>query len=557
MVELTHRDHRITHARHLLWVLRDNLRMNTAVQMKSENGRKTDIGTDTGNAAGNYPGLDLGLVWRSSFADLGPDFYTELMPQPLPSPYWVGRSPVVARELGLDDSWLDSPALLDALSGNSRLAGTRPLASVYSGHQFGQWAGQLGDGRAILLGETQGLEVQLKGAGLTPYSRMGDGRAVLRSSIREFLCSEAMHGLGIPTSRALCVTGSDARVRREEIETAAVVTRVAPSFIRFGHFEHFSHSDQHGQLKLLADYVIDRYYPACRTTAKSVGNPYAALLEAVSERTAAMVAQWQSVGFCHGVMNTDNMSIIGLTIDYGPFQFLDAYVPGHICNHSDTAGRYAFNKQPNIAYWNLYALGQALLPLIGEQELAVAALESYKTVFPAEFEARMCAKLGLAKPDGVNPELAHLAVANSGEARPASHRDLIEATLKLLAKEGVDYTIFWRRLSRHVAGASVDPVRDLFLDGTAFDAWMLQYKELLMHTGQGLEANFMLRINPKYVLRNHLGEQAIRAAKLKDFSVVRDLLAVLENPFDEHPAFEAWAGFPPDWASGIEISCSS
>ena len=530
-------------------------------------------------------GIDLGLRWNNSFANLGPDFYTELSPQPLPAPYWVGKSRAVARDIGLSEAWLESPALLDALSGNARLVGTQPLASVYSGHQFGQWAGQLGDGRAILLGEVQvqnrvqnqnpgsvlgqvnsqarqqvdrpGLEIQLKGAGLTPYSRMGDGRAVLRSSIREFLCSEAMHGLGIPTSRALCVTGSDARVRREEIETAAVVTRVAESFIRFGHFEHFSHSDQHGQLKLLADYVIDRYYPACRTTAKFAGNPYAALLEAVSERTAAMVAQWQSVGFCHGVMNTDNMSILGLTIDYGPFQFLDAYVPGHICNHSDTAGRYAFNKQPNIAYWNLYALGQALLPLIGEQELAVAALESYKTVFPAEFEARMCAKLGLAKPDVVNPELAHLAVANCGEARPASHRDLIEATLKLLAKEGVDYTIFWRRLSRHVAGASVDAVRDLFLDGTAFDAWMLQYKELLIHTGQGLEANLMLRINPKYVLRNHLGEQAIRAAKLKDFSVVRDLLAVLENPFDEHPAFEAWAGFPPDWASGIEISCSS
>ena len=416
-----------------------------------------------------------------------------------------------------------------------------------------------------MLGEVQppnhasgpGLEVQLKGAGLTPYSRMGDGRAVLRSSIREFLCSEAMHGLGIPTSRALCITGSEARVRREEIETAAVVTRVAPSFIRFGHFEHFSHGDQHRQLKQLADYVIDRYYPACRSSPKFAGNAYASLLEAVSERTAEMVALWQSVGFCHGVMNTDNMSILGLTIDYGPFQFLDAYIPGHICNHSDTAGRYAFNKQPNIAYWNLYALGQALLPLIGDQELAVAALESYKTVFPAEFEARMCAKLGLSKPDAFHPDATNPDDANTRKTRAGSRRDLIEATLKLLAKEGVDYTIFWRRLSHHVAGASVDTVRDLFLDGAAFDAWMLQYKELLIHTGRGLEANLMLKTNSKYVLRNHLGEQAIRAAKLKDFSVVRDLLMVLENPFDEHPEFEAWAGFPPDWASGIEISCSS
>ncbi len=529
-----------------------------------------DIGSDTA--------LDIGLDWTNSFLQLGPDFYTELSPQPLPAPYWVGKSPAVAREIGLSDEWLESQLLLEALSGNSRLAGTRPLASVYSGHQFGQWAGQLGDGRAILLGEIEvkdhaqgiaqgpGLEIQLKGAGLTPYSRMGDGRAVLRSSIREFLCSEAMHGLGIPSSRALCVTGSDARVRREEIETAAVVTRIAPSFIRFGHFEHFSHSDQHEQLKLLADYVIDRYYPACRTTSKFAGNAYAALLEAVSERTAATVAQWQSVGFCHGVMNTDNMSILGLTIDYGPFQFLDAYVPGHICNHSDTGGRYAFNKQPNIAYWNLYALGQALLPLIGEQDAAVAALESYKTVFPAEFEALMCAKLGLAPTDGVDAQTqpanhAALEAATGSATTPAvGRRALIEATLKLLAKEGTDYTIFWRRLSHFAGGGNLgssDSVRDLFLDRAAFDSWLLQYKEQTIDTGRGKMPNLMLKVNPKYVLRNHLGEQAIRAAKLKDFSVVRDLLAVLENPFDEHPEFEAWAGFPPDWAAGIEISCSS
>ena len=537
--------------------LRDNLDMNTAAQTVGGNTRDTGERTADANPAG---GTDLGLIWNNSFATLGPDFYTELSPQPLPAPYWVGKSLAVARDIGLSEAWLESPALLDALSGNARLAGTQPLASVYSGHQFGQWAGQLGDGRAILLGEVQnpnqasgpGLEIQLKGAGLTPYSRMGDGRAVLRSSIREFLCSEAMHGLGIPTSRALCVTGSDARVRREEIETAAVVTRVAPSFIRFGHFEHFSHSDQHDQLKHLADYVIDRYYPACRSNPKFAGNAYANLLEMVSERTAATVALWQSVGFCHGVMNTDNMSILGLTIDYGPFQFLDAYVPGHICNHSDTGGRYAFNKQPNIAYWNLYALGQALLPLIGDQELAVAALESYKTVFPAAFEARMCAKLGLAIPD-----MAGMAVPGPSETPAASHRNLIEATLKLLAKEGVDYTIFWRRLSQHMAGASLDTVRDLFLNGAAFDAWMLQYTEQTIYIRRGKIAHFMLKINPKYVLRNHLGEQAIRAAKLKDFTVVRDLLTVLENPFDEHPAFEAWAGFPPDWASGIEISCSS
>ena len=486
----------------------------------------------------NLQCVDLGLTWRNGFANLGTAFFTHLAPQPLPQPYWVGKSQAIAQQLGLAPSWLESPDLLEALSGNRPISGTNPLASVYSGHQFGQWAGQLGDGRAILLGETSNLEVQLKGAGQTPYSRMGDGRAVLRSSIREFLGSEAMAGLGIATSRALCVTGSDAGVRREEIETAAVVTRIAPSFIRFGHFEHFSHRDQHDELKTLADYVIDRYYPACRTSKAFEGNAYACLLQAVSERTAHMVAHWQSVGFCHGVMNTDNMSILGLTIDYGPFQFLDAYVPGHICNHSDTSGRYAFNKQPNIAYWNLYALGQALLPLIGEQELAVAALESYKTVFPTAFEGLMRAKLGVV------------------DARPGD-RDLIEGALKLLSKDRVDYTIFWRRLSQWAAGASVETVRNLFLDRSAFDIWLLQYSQQTIDSPRGLQADLMLKTNPKYVLRNHLGEQAIRAAKLKDFSEVSTLLMLLETPCEEHPGFEAYADFPPDWASSIEISCSS
>ena len=502
--------------------------------------------------------LDLGLNWHNSFAALGEDFFTALAPTPLPAPYWVGRSDAVAHELGLSADQLSSDSFLQALSGNRHIAGTRPLASVYSGHQFGVWAGQLGDGRAILLGQTAtGLEVQLKGAGLTPYSRMGDGRAVLRSSIREFLCSEAMHGLGIPTSRALCVTGSDAPVYRESTETAAVVTRVAPSFIRFGHFEHFAYRQQLTELQTLADHVIDRFYPQCRDTSEFGGNRFAALLQAVSERTAQMVAQWQAVGFCHGVMNTDNMSVLGLTIDYGPFQFMDAYNPGHICNHSDTQGRYAFGRQPNIAYWNLFCLGQALLPLIspdGDQARALAALESYKTVFPAEFEARMATKLGLV------------------DAPAPSDRALIDATLQLLARNQVDYTIFWRRLSRHVAGQAphsasaaqpthsaqaTQALRDLFIDRAAFDAWLLQYSERLAPVDTTLAAQNMLKTNPKFVLRNHLGEEAIRAAKDKDFSQVAALLALLARPFDEHPGNEARAGFPPDWASGIEISCSS
>jgi uncharacterized protein YdiU (UPF0061 family) len=482
---------------------------------------------------------DTDLLSAPAYASLGPAFYTRLRPTPLPDPYWVGRSEALRRELGLDADWFGSADALEVLTGNRIPSGGDPLATVYSGHQFGVWAGQLGDGRAILLGQTPGgFELQLKGAGATPYSRMGDGRAVLRSSIREFLCSEAMHGLGIPTTRALCVTGSDARVRREEIETAAVVARAAPSFIRFGHFEHFAANQQLDELRALADHVIDRFYPACRTSERFGGNAYAALLEAVSERTAALLAQWQAVGFCHGVMNTDNMSILGLTIDYGPFQFLDGFDPRHICNHSDTAGRYAYNQQPNVAYWNLFCLAQALLPLIGENDVAVATLESYKTVFPSEFEARMRTKLGLA------------------DAQPGD-RALIEGVLKLLAQEKVDYTIFWRRLSDHMAGASAETVRDLFLDRPAFDAWLLSFSERHAGGDAARAAALMRRTNPKFVLRNHLGQQAIEASQQKDFSGVATLLELLQTPFEEHAGHEAYAGFPPDWASTIEISCSS
>ncbi len=485
------------------------------------------------------PVAPLVPAWQPGFAALGSAFFTPLRPTPLPQPHWVGTSAEVGALLGLPEAWQQRDDALQAFTGNALLPGSQPLASVYSGHQFGVWGGQLGDGRAILLGETAtGQEVQLKGSGRTPYSRMGDGRAVLRSSIREFLCSEAMHALGIPTTRALCVTGSPAPVQREEVETAAVVTRVAPSFIRFGHFEHFAARGQEAELRALADYVIDRYYPDCRRSQEWEGNAYAALLHAVSERTAALLAQWQAVGFCHGVMNTDNMSILGLTMDYGPFQFLDAFDPGHICNHSDVRGRYAFDRQPSVAYWNLLCLAQALLPLIGEVDTARAALQSYEGSFGRQFLARIRAKLGLQQ-------------AREGDAA------LVDGLLRLLAADRVDYPIFWRRLSGAVATEDFEPVRDLFLDRAALDAWLLQYKELLAHDGWALAADLMHKSNPRFVLRNHLGEQAIRAAKLGDFSELQTLQRLLARPFDDHPGHEAYAGFPPDWASSISISCSS
>ena len=318
------------------------------------------------------------LVWRNRFATLGNAFYTLVNAAPLREVQWVARSDALAHTLGLPDDWWQSNTCLQALAGNEVLPGSQPLASVYSGHQFGVWAGQLGDGRALWLGEIDTplgpQEVQLKGAGLTPYSRMGDGRAVLRSSIREFLCSEAMHGLGIPTTRALAIVASPDKVLREELETAAVVTRVAPSFLRFGHFEHFAALGRQAELKQLADFAIRHYFPDLLNITEGPER-YLAMLEQVVLRTASLLAHWQSVGFCHGVMNTDNMSLLGLTIDYGPFQFLDGFDPAHICNHSDHQGRYAFARQPQVAFWNLYCLGQALMPLIQVQDASVDVLD--------------------------------------------------------------------------------------------------------------------------------------------------------------------------------------
>ena len=492
-------------------------------------------------------------AWRQpgDFAALGPAFFTHLRPTPVPEPHWIATSASTQAWLGWSDDWMASDEALQALAGSAVLSGSAPLASVYSGHQFGHWAGQLGDGRAILLGQTEaGLEVQLKGAGRTPYSRMGDGRAVLRSSIREFLCSEAMHALGIPTTRALALIGSPLPVQRESMETAAIVTRVAESFVRFGHFEHFAARDQQAELKALADSVIAGHYRDCLSATTLAGNVYANFLQAVSERTARLLAQWQAVGFCHGVMNTDNMSILGLTIDYGPFQFLDAFNPGHICNHSDNQGRYAFNRQPQVAYWNLFCLGQALLPLIGDEELTVAALESYKTIFPQAYAEQMLNKLGLG------------AAVTATHSSPELLDSLVNPLLQILTDNAVDYSIFFSRLSDAVATAQgmqfdFEPLRDIVLDRPALDAWLLQYSQLLEPDNRALAVDLMHKSNPRFVLRNHVGESVIRAAQAGDFAPVQQLQAVLQTPFDRHPTHAAWADFPPDWASSIEISCSS
>jgi uncharacterized protein YdiU (UPF0061 family) len=442
----------------------------------------------------------------------------------------------------VDPAALGNEDFVATLAGNRVPQQSLPLAAVYSGHQFGVWAGQLGDGRAILLGDMATpdgpIELQLKGAGATPYSRMGDGRAVLRSSIREFLCSEAMAALGIPTSRALAVIGSDKGVMRETVESAAVVTRMAPTFVRFGSFEHWFYRDKHEELKVLADYVIDGFYPELRAR----DNPYQALLAEVSRRTAHLMAQWQAVGFMHGVMNTDNMSILGLTLDYGPFGFMEAFDAKHICNHTDQQGRYAYAMQPEIGHWNCYALGQALLPLIGEVAAAQQALDVYQPAFAARMDELLHAKLGL------------LTVAEGDGA-------LFDAMFALMQANHVDFTLFFRRLGDLQAGqpGADAPLRDLFIDRAAFDAWAGQYRQRLLAENSVDDARraAMNRVNPKYVLRNYLAQVAIEKAQKKDFTEVWRLLSVLQRPFDEQPEHEEYAALPPDWASHLEVSCSS
>ncbi|KAF3999505.1 protein adenylyltransferase SelO [Glaciimonas immobilis] len=487
--------------------------------------------------------IDLSV--SNGFAALPSNFYTRLMPTPVPAPYLVDANPAAGAMIGLNHAAFSSKEFIETFSGNQLLDDSQPLAAVYSGHQFGQWAGQLGDGRAILLGDTPAqdgsagrIELQLKGAGATPYSRMGDGRAVLRSSIREYLCSEAMAALHIPTSRALSVIGSDQFIMRETPETTAVVTRLAPSFVRFGSFEHWFYNKQYDSLRILADYVIAQFYPELVASE----NRYHDLLVEVTKRTAHLIAQWQAVGFMHGVMNTDNMSILGLTLDYGPFGFMEAYDPRHICNHTDQQGRYAYNMQPQIGHWNCYALGQTLLPLIGSVEETEDALKDYQLQYTQKFDELMHAKLGLC-------------TAQAEDAK------LFDTLFALMQANHTDFTLFFRKLGElKCARPETDAIlRDLFIDRAGFDAWAIQYRiRLIAENSQDeIRRLEMHQTNPKYILRNYLAQVAIEKAQNKDYSEVGKLLHILQRPFDEQPEHEHYAALPPDWANGLEVSCSS
>jgi uncharacterized protein YdiU (UPF0061 family) len=487
-----------------------------------------------------------------AFTLTGGDVCQVTIPTPIPNPYWVAFSPSSARlvDIPLNTSNLPAdPAWLNVLAGNQLTVEqhdfSSPIASAYSGHQFGVWAGQLGDGRAILLGDISGQELQLKGAGKTHYSRMGDGRAVLRSSIREFLCSEAMHSLGIPTTRALSVVGSKMPVLRESLETAAVCARLAPSFIRIGHFEHFSSLQNVARLKELADLLIADHYPKCL----SAEEPYLELFRNVSRRNATLVAQWQAVGFCHGVLNSDNISALGLTIDYGPFGFLDQFQIDHICNHSDHGGRYAYHRQPQIMHWNMACLASSLVPLLElkhdekeAQSMLRNALEEFPLIYGETWQKLFRAKLGFQ--------------TTGNEDIP-----LLERLLQAMHDSKVDFTSFFRRLSAVNSQTQVKDIalRNEFIDRESIDQWFNDY--LMRIKSENISdterTNLMNQVNPKFVLRNHLAQTAIEMAERGDFSEIQRLMGILAAPFDEQPEYEEYAKPPPPGSNHVEVSCSS
>ncbi|MCB1878235.1 MAG: YdiU family protein [Chromatiales bacterium] len=484
------------------------------------------------------------LAFDNRYADLGYGFSTPTDPTPVPSPYRVHFNEQAANLIDLPAGAAEELDFVEFFAGNRVIPGARPVAQVYAGHQFGHFVPELGDGRALLLGQVrnqagESWDLVLKGGGQTPYSRDGDGRAVLRSTIREYLCSEAMHALGIPTTRALCIIGTDEEVYREEIETGAMLLRMAPSHVRFGHFEFFHHHRRHEAVKRLADHVIDEHFLELATVTGEAR--YRAWFEEIVRRTARMLAQWQAVGFSHGVMNTDNFSILGLTIDYGPYGFQDAYSHGFVCNHSDHWGRYAFDQQPAVGAWNLQRLGNALSTLLSPESVE-AALSVYESEFVQTYVELMRAKLGLLQP------------------RPEDPR-LITALLDLLDQYRIDYTLFFRRLSFVFLAPGSEDLRmaTMFADSQGFDRWLKVWRNRLLAEGSSdaKRGAVMQAVNPAYVLRNYMAEKAIRKAKEKDYSEIDRLFRLLREPFSEHDNDGDYGGSAPEWASGLAVSCSS
>ena len=474
-------------------------------------------------------------LFNNTFSRLPDYFYTRQEPTPLLNPRLVAYSPAAGQLLSLDDRQRDR--LTSICSGNSHWPGSQPLAMVYSGHQFGAYNPQLGDGRGLLLGELvnelgEKWDLHLKGAGQTPYSRFGDGRAVLRSCVREFLASEALYHLGIPTTRALCVVTSETPVQRETVEAGSTLLRLARSHIRFGHFEYFYYTGNHSALQKLADYTIEQNFP-------DFTNNYEQFFKEVVRRTAVLIAKWQAAGFAHGVMNTDNMSIIGDTFDYGPFGFMDDFDWHFICNHSDHHGRYAFSQQPEIGYWNCGKLGQALVPLFDDPEPIQEALDEYPDIYAQTYTRLMVNKLGF-------------------EEVEADDATLIQDLLQVLHDSRCDYTLFLRTLCDFPATGSVEKLQKLS-NHPSLLPWLEKYQARLNknQVDNKTRQQLMKQRNPKYILRNYLAQQAIQQAEEGNYREIENLMSVLKAPFDEHPDSARYAAEPPSWSKQLEVSCSS
>ena len=462
-------------------------------------------------------------TFDNSYARLPDRFYARLPPTPVAAPRLIKLNRPLAHQLGLDPDMLASPEGVEMLAGNRVAEGSEPIALAYAGHQFGNFVPQLGDGRAILLGEVVDItgvrrDIQLKGAGPTPFSRRGDGRAALGPVLREYIISEAMAALGIPTTRSLAAVLTGDLVYRETVLPGAVLARVASSHIRVGTFQFFAaRSDTEG-LKLLADHVIARHYPDVTT--------YKELYERVIAGQAELVAKWLLVGFIHGVMNTDNVSIAGETIDYGPCAFMDAFNPATVFSSIDQYGRYAYGKQPEIAGWNMARFGETLLPLLSDDRDAALiqaneALSTFSERFSIAWQAGLRRKLGLL-------------TEQEGDA------ELTQAFLKILTDHGTDYTLAFRRLGEGDA-------RGLFEEPADFDAWLQRWRERLALEPQdeATRRAAMRLANPAYIPRNHRVEAAIAAAvENEDFAPFEELNAVLAKPFEEQPAFAAYAEPP-------------
>lgn len=493
--------------------------------------------------------------------------YSYIDPTQVPKPRLVAYAREVAELLGFTEAVCQSQEFAEVMAGNRVLEGMEPYAMCYGGHQFGNWAGQLGDGRAINLGEVvndagERWTLQLKGAGPTPYSRSADGRAVLRSSVREFLCSEAMFHLGVPTTRALSLVTTGESIVRDMFydgnpkpEPGAVVCRVAPSFVRFGNFQIFASRGETEPLRQLLDYTIETDFPA-------LGEPsvatYVKWFEEVCRLTALMIVHWMRVGFVHGVMNTDNLSVLGLTIDYGPYGWLDNYDPNWTPNTTDAQGkRYRFAHQPQIAMWNLAQLGSAIVPLVEDVDLLQEALQVYAKTFETEFDNMMAAKLGLDRFDGDGDE------------------ELINDLQRVLQMGETDMTVFYRQLGELelANGQSPDDWVELLRPSfyaepsshhvTELMAWLKRYGERLRQANSedSRRRTQMHRVNPKYVLRNYLAQLAIDKAEIGDYGLIHELLDVMRCPYDEQPEHEGYAALRPDWARSRPgcsmLSCSS